>query len=108
MAEDQRQSCKNCGVRNGVNFHVSDSVWKSVVPKRLLARVVCLACFDAFAARRGVDYRRNIRVLYFAGRQASFEFRVAIVFALLSLRFPLVERNISQTGMCCIDETTQE
>ena len=76
MKEDQRQSCKNCGVRNGLDFHVSDSVWARVVPKRLVTKVVCLACFDNFAARRGIDYRRNLRVLYFAGRQVSFKFRV--------------------------------
>lgn len=70
------QTCKNCGVRDGLNFNVSDSVWLKVVPKRLQNRVICLACFDRFAARRKVDYRRNIRVLYFAGRQASFKFRV--------------------------------
>ena len=70
------QTCKNCGVRDGLNFNVSDSVWLKVVPKRLQNRVVCLACFDDFAARKGVDYRRNLRVLYFAGRQASFTFQV--------------------------------
>jgi hypothetical protein len=73
---DQEQTCKNCGVRDGLNFSVSDSLWAKVVPTRLLNRVVCLACFDRFAARRGVDYHRHLRVLYFAGRQARFEFRV--------------------------------
>jgi hypothetical protein len=76
MDDVQRQSCKNCGVRDIKIKTVSDSVWERVVPKRLLKKVVCLACFDNFAARRGVDYRRNVRVLYFAGRQASFKFRV--------------------------------
>jgi hypothetical protein len=71
------QTCKNCGVQDGLNFHVSDSTWERVVPKRLLNRVVCLACFDSFAARRKVDYHRSLRVLYFAGRQASFVFHVA-------------------------------
>lgn len=71
------QKCKNCGVRDGFNFNVSDSVWTKVVPKRLANKVVCLACFDRFASLRGVDYRRNVRVLYFAGRQATFTFRVA-------------------------------
>lgn len=70
------QTCKNCGVRDGLNFNVSDSIWASVVPKRLLNRVVCLTCFDGFAAKRKVDYHRSLRVLYFAGRQASFQFRV--------------------------------
>jgi hypothetical protein len=36
-----------------------------------------LACFDRFAARRKVDYRRSVRILYFAGLQASFTFRAA-------------------------------
>jgi hypothetical protein len=70
------QTCKNCGVRDGLNFNVSDSVWERIVPKRLFNHVVCLACFDRLAARRGIDYRRSLRVLYFAGRQASFKFRV--------------------------------
>jgi hypothetical protein len=74
--DSQQQSCKNCGVRDGLNFNVSDSIWEKVVPKRLVNKVVCLACFDRFAARRGIDYRRNIRILYFAGRQACFRFRV--------------------------------
>jgi hypothetical protein len=73
---DAEQSCKNCGVRDGLNFSVSDSVWKRVVPKRLANRALCLACFDRFAARRGIDYRRNVRNLFFAGRQACFTFRV--------------------------------
>lgn len=75
--ETQRQSCKNCGVRDGLNFNVSSAVWERVVPKRLINHVVCLACFDRFAARRQVDYRRSIRLLYFAGRYASFTFRTA-------------------------------
>jgi hypothetical protein len=76
MEPSLEQSCKNCGVRDGLNFHVSDSMWLKVVPKRLLNKVVCLACFDRFAARRGIEYHRNLRMLYFAGRQASFQFRV--------------------------------
>lgn len=74
--DDQQQSCKNCGVRDGLNFTVSDSLWAKVIPTRLLNRVVCLACFDRFAARRGVDYHRHLSALYFAGCQARFEFRV--------------------------------
>lgn len=76
MSEYQRQSCKNCGVRCGLNFNVSDAVWERVVPKRLLCKVICLACFDRFAARKDVDYRRNLRMLYFAGFKASFKFKV--------------------------------
>ena len=71
-----QQTCKNCGAQDAFNFNVSDSVWEKVVPAALLEKVVCLACFDRFAEKRGIDYRRNLRVIYFAGRQASFKFRV--------------------------------
>jgi len=70
------QTCKNCGVRDAFNFKVSDAIWEKVVPKRLLKKVVCLACFDSFAAQRKIDYQRSVRMLYFAGRQACFKFRV--------------------------------
>jgi hypothetical protein len=76
MKESQRQSCKNCGVRDGLSFNVRDSLWIKVLPKRLHNHVVCLSCFDRFAARRKINYWRNITVLYFAGRMASFTFRV--------------------------------
>jgi hypothetical protein len=59
-----------------MDFHVSDSVWLKVVPKRLQNLELCLACFDSFAAFRDLDYHRSLRVLYFAGRQASFQFKV--------------------------------
>jgi hypothetical protein len=75
MKEDQSQSCKNCGVRDGLNFNVRDSLWQKVLPKRLHNHVVCLACFDRFAARRKIDYHNSIRVLYFAGLKACFNFR---------------------------------
>jgi len=48
-----------------------------VVPKRLSKRVVCLKCFDGFAAKRGIDYSRNLRVLYFAGHKVTFKFQIA-------------------------------
>lgn len=71
-----KQACKNCGAQDGFNFNVSNTVWQKVLPKRLWNRVVCLACFDSFAARRKVDYRRSLRVVYFAGQRMSFKFRV--------------------------------
>jgi uncharacterized protein (AIM24 family) len=70
------QSCKKCGVRDGLNFTVSDSTWKSVVPLELRKKVICLACFDILAAEREVDYHHSLSGLYFAGRRASFEFGV--------------------------------
>lgn len=72
----QQQRCKKCGARDAFNFHVPDPVWTAVVPVNLSRSVLCLACFDSFANKRDVDYHRSLRVLYFAGQQASFQFRV--------------------------------
>jgi hypothetical protein len=71
-----RQSCKKCGVRDGIDFHVPDRIWVAVVPKRYASKVLCLVCFDRFAARRSINYHRNLRRLYFVGDQATFELRV--------------------------------
>src|SRR6185503_9128857 len=71
-----RQSCKKCGVRSGIDFHVPDALWVAIVPKRFSCKPLCLDCFDKFAAQRGIEYHRSLRVLYFAGSQASFKIRV--------------------------------
>ena len=58
-ARDQRQMCKVCGQTQEVDFIVSDETWAAVVPKRWNGRVVCLRCFERFAADRG---QRCLRV----------------------------------------------
>ena len=73
---EMRQRCKVCGCRDKFDFHVPDFVWANVVPQRYRNRVVCLACFDDFAKRKGVDYSTSLRTLYFAGDKALFEFAV--------------------------------
>ena len=70
----QDQTCKNCGNADGLNFNVADALWERVVPQRLLNRVVCLSCFDRMASKRGIEYRRHIRVLHFAGQSVGFKF----------------------------------
>jgi len=71
------QRCKVCGKRDKFNFSVPDEVWKAVVPKPFQNRVVCLACFDAFASMRGIDYADAIRSeVYFEGDKASFVLRI--------------------------------
>ena len=72
----KQQTCKVCGCRDRFDFHVSDEVWKAVVPARFDGKVVCLACFDDFARRNQIDYTGSLRTLYFAGEHASFEFRM--------------------------------
>ena len=72
----QRQTCKVCRMADHFDFHVPDEVWAAVVPERFRAGVVCLTCFDDFAAEKGVIYADCLRTLYFAGDRAAFEFRV--------------------------------
>jgi len=74
----QSQTCKVCGHADKFNFHVPDEVWQAIVPEEYQDRVVCLACFDEFAYRRGVPYAHALRSLYFAGDQATYEFRPAV------------------------------
>ena len=69
----QRQTCKACGRPDLFNFHVSDEIWRRIVPGELYRSVVCLACFDKFAREMGVGY--HFQTLYFAGDQFSAEFR---------------------------------
>lgn len=72
------QRCKACGHRDKFNFTVPDEIWAAAVPAELQNKVVCLACFDDFAAERRVDYATRLSSsLWFAGAAATFEFRVS-------------------------------
>ena len=74
------QICKVCGSRDKFNFNVSDEIWRYVIPEQFLNRVVCLACFDEFARRRGINYAPYLdNELHFVGDRACFIFQ--IVFA---------------------------
>ena len=74
----RNQTCKACGYRDKLDFHVPDDLWAQVVPAEYVNRVVCLACFDSFAAERRVDYATRLSLsLWFAGDAATFEFRVS-------------------------------
>ncbi len=74
VLEAEQQTCKACGRPDKFDFHVPDEVWASIVPPELQTKVVCLYCFDEFAQKCGVDYSQAIKTLYFAGKQATFEF----------------------------------
>lgn len=74
--KQQQQRCKVCGCRDKFDFNVPDELWEQVVPKKFQNRVVCLACFDDFAKKKGVDYSTAIKQLCFAGKQAVFLFNV--------------------------------
>lgn len=65
-----------CRREDTFDFRLPDEVWDRVVPPQFRKGVVCLPCFDHLAAERGVDYTPYLNLLYFAGDQACFEFRV--------------------------------
>ena len=71
----QRQTCRVCDCSDKFDFHVSDDLWKRVVPRRFQKSVVCLDCFDDFACVKKIDYTGAIDVLHFAGDCAIFRFR---------------------------------
>lgn len=73
---DLHQTCKVCGRRDKFNFHVSDEIWEAVVPPIFKTRVVCLACFDDFAFKKGIEYADSLEVPCFAGDKAAFLFEV--------------------------------
>jgi len=73
---DLQQKCKVCGCRDKFDFYVPDYIWQRVVPSLYQNRVVCLACFDDFAQKKGVDYSTSLERLYFAGDRASFQFQL--------------------------------
>lgn len=72
-----RQSCKVCWQPHRLNFDVPDAIWAAVVPEHHRDLVVCLDCFDAFAAERKVAYADYLTELYFAGDAATLRLEVA-------------------------------
>ena len=75
------RSCGSCvgpvAARDKFVYHVPDDVWERVVPSALRNRVVCLVCFDDFAAMRRLNYARDLTLaLRFAGDAATFELEV--------------------------------
>ena len=46
------------------------------MPPIFRTEVVCLACFDGFAFRNGIEYADSLDVVCFAGDGAAFEFEV--------------------------------
>ena len=73
------QTCKVCGRRDHFDFNVSDETWAAVVPSAYRSRVVCLGCFDEFAARQGIDYGTEVKALYFVGCRTAIIFNDAQV-----------------------------
>jgi len=70
------QTCKVCGRRDIICFHVPDKIWEDVIPKNYRSLVVCLRCFDTFASEKGVHYASYLRECCFVGKQVSFRLKV--------------------------------
>ena len=75
ISQELGQTCKACGRRDKLDFHVPDEIWNWVVLESLNNHVVCLSCFDEFANEKEIDYSPYLRVLYFVGDRAACEFR---------------------------------
>lgn len=77
MDDPRQQRCKACGRPDKFDFYVPNDVWESVVPDHLRTRVVCLYCFDDYAAAKGIRYAAHLSELCFVGRCATFRFTTA-------------------------------
>ena len=64
------QTCKKCGVADGLNFTVSDEDWECIVVPELQTKVLCLKCFDEMA--EGKPY--TVTEIYFAGQKQGLKF----------------------------------
>lgn len=67
------QSCKVCYKADGFDYAINNPTWKAVLPEEYHNSVVCLTCFDTFAAKKQIEY--HPMVLYFAGKKQSFSFQ---------------------------------
>jgi len=70
LSDTQQQTCKVCGRKDKFNFNVQNEIWHEIVPPIFQNSVVCLSCFDAFAALKNINY--SIESFYFAGEQKTF------------------------------------
>ena len=66
------ERCKMCGRRDKFSFNVSDEIWAAVIPEPMQGYAVCLGCFDALAAQKGVNYAGDIDTEVVFGGDAVF------------------------------------
>lgn len=70
-----RQVCCCCGACDHLDFRVTNEAWAAVIPRAMDGAHICLRCFDAMAAERGVSYADSLTELCFVGDAAVFGFR---------------------------------
>lgn len=74
-----QQRCKVCGCRDKFDYTVDDTLWHEIVPPKYQNRVVCLACFDDFAAAKWRNLRTSISALTFNGKAGGIIFLPTVV-----------------------------
>jgi hypothetical protein len=81
-----RQACCCCGACDHLDFRVTNEAWTAVVPADLDGGHVCLRCFDALAAERGVNYAKALTVMCFVGDAAVLTFAPISAVSVVELR----------------------
>ncbi len=67
--------CAVCGEENiQFDYHVTDELWRDLVPEEIRRDVVCLPCLDKLAKEKGADLGANMGSLQFTGQGITIEF----------------------------------
>ena len=70
------QRCKLCGRADGIDFQITDNVWKQI-SGQFKNSVLCLRCFDYLANVKGIEYLDSIDdEVCFVGDAANFTFKI--------------------------------
>jgi hypothetical protein len=55
----KRRTCNVCGSVDNCDFKVMDDVWRATVPIEYRDQIVCIKCFENFAAERQIQLLRR-------------------------------------------------
>ncbi len=71
------QRCSLCDGRDSFNFQVADNIWQQVVGFTNYS-VLCFACFDYLASKKGVKYAKYLdkKEFQFVGKMATISFTI--------------------------------
>lgn len=56
-----RERCKCCQRFNPVGFDVPESIWLNVAPEEFQNKVLCIMCFDMFAAEKNIQWDDDVK-----------------------------------------------
>lgn len=72
--------CGICGRVPKFDYHVEDDFWERIVPRKYRRGVICLACLDEMANKRGEDLSKFLEFVQFTGRGKTIELLPTRVF----------------------------